>query len=63
VLVHPWVIGELALGSLGRRRRAILADLQRLPRAPLLRDDEVLAPVDARDRAGRGKAGATETSA
>jgi predicted nucleic acid-binding protein len=35
VLVHPWIIGELSLGRLGPRRPAILADLERLPAAPV----------------------------
>jgi hypothetical protein len=54
VSVHPWVRGELALGSLGTRRAGILADLGLLPPAPLVSDDEVLEMIDVRSLAGRG---------
>lgn len=54
VLVHPWVRAELALGRLGPRRGAILADLGLLPPAPLLGDEEVLEMIEARSLAGRG---------
>jgi predicted nucleic acid-binding protein len=54
VLVHPWVRGELALGSLGRRRSAVLADLARLPPAPMVTESEVLAMIDARRLSGSG---------
>jgi predicted nucleic acid-binding protein len=54
VLGHPWVTGELMLGSLGRRRDEIIADLDRLPTAPLLDDREIRALIDARKLAGTG---------
>ena len=54
VLAHPWVNGELALGHLGRRRRAILEDLSRLPAAPVVADAEVRAMIEARRLAGTG---------
>ncbi|HEY0833066.1 MAG TPA: PIN domain-containing protein [Azospirillum sp.] len=41
VLAHPFVIGELALGSL-RQRDVILGALRDLPRAIEASDDEVL---------------------
>ncbi len=41
VLVHPFVIGELALGSL-QNRAAILGALQDLPQAPVATNSEVL---------------------
>jgi predicted nucleic acid-binding protein len=41
VLCHPFVVGELAMGSL-RRRRTILDALQNLPVAEKAHDDEVL---------------------
>jgi len=41
VLAHPFVVGELALGSL-RQRESILATLQNLPQAIVARDAEVL---------------------
>ncbi|MFQ5740708.1 MAG: VapC toxin family PIN domain ribonuclease [Acidobacteriota bacterium] len=54
VLLHPWVLGELALGHLGRRRAAVLVDLERLPVAPLVSDEEVRALVETRRLYGRG---------
>jgi predicted nucleic acid-binding protein len=54
VLAHPWVVGELALGHLGPRRGAILADLERLPRAPVATDAETRRLVEERGLAGSG---------
>ena len=54
ILIHPWVIGELALGHLGRQRDAIMADLFRLPTLPLLANDEILQMIDAQSLAGQG---------
>ena len=45
VLGHPFVMGELALGSLPRRD-VVLNSLRRLPRANVARDEEVLRFVD-----------------
>ena len=45
VLVHPFVIGELACGNI-RNRTEVLDLLQRLPMAPSATDDEVLALID-----------------
>jgi predicted nucleic acid-binding protein len=53
VLSHPFVIGELALGSL-RRREFILDALQTLPRAETASDDEVLQFVEHHSLAGKG---------
>ena len=54
VLTHPFVIGELALGLLGRRRAGILADLRLLPGLRVLRDAEVLDLVEVQALAGKG---------
>ena len=54
VLLHPWVLGEIALGSLGRRRAQVLADLRMLPVPPVLRDEEALALIEARRLASTG---------
>src|SRR6187401_1570984 len=35
VLVHPWVMGEIALGALGTKRQSVLADLALFPRSPV----------------------------
>lgn len=53
VLVHPFVIGELALGNL-RHREAILRNLADLPAAERASDDEVLAFIDTMALAGSG---------
>lgn len=51
---HAFVLGELALGSLGRRRREILADLRLLPALPIVADSEVHQLVEARGLPGSG---------
>lgn len=48
ILVHPFVIGELALGHL-EPRGLILNTLLRMPQAIVASDDEVLSLID-RDR-------------
>jgi hypothetical protein len=53
VLVHPFVLGELALGRL-RRRSEILGLLGEMPRAEAASHDEVLEFVDRHELAGRG---------
>jgi predicted nucleic acid-binding protein len=53
VLVHPFIIGELALGNL-RQRRVILASLQDLPQANLATDQEVLHFIELHALAGHG---------
>jgi predicted nucleic acid-binding protein len=55
VLCHPWVIGELALGNLGRRTD-VLRLLQGLAQATVAADDEVLEFVaqEALYRSGIG---------
>jgi predicted nucleic acid-binding protein len=53
VLVHPFVVGELALGDL-RQRQAILASLQDLPRANQATDQEGLYFIEQHALAGQG---------
>jgi hypothetical protein len=53
VLVHPFVVGELALGKL-RHRQTILASLQDLPRAIAATDPEVLHFIERHALAGCG---------
>jgi predicted nucleic acid-binding protein len=53
VLVHPFVIGELALGNL-KKRAQILTNLQDLPEAVVARDDEVLRFIGRHALHGRG---------
>lgn len=54
VLIHPWIVAELALGRLGAQRSTILSDLRMLPRATYVRDDEVMAMIEARSLSGSG---------
>lgn len=54
VLMHPWIVGELALGNLGRRRARVLRDLQLLPVAEVIPDGEILGLIDWRRLYGRG---------
>jgi predicted nucleic acid-binding protein len=53
VLVHPFVIGELALGSL-RQRAVIIGALQDLPKAIVADDSEVLGFIEAHSLFARG---------
>lgn len=53
VLCHPFVIGELACGTL-RRRDEVLSLLSALPQAPLASHDEALLLLERRGLAGRG---------
>lgn len=53
VLAHPFVIGELALGNLGRRE-TVLSALSDLPRAIVATEAEVLHFIDRHTLFGRG---------
>lgn len=53
VMCHPFVVGELACGYLPQRDAVFLA-LSRLPPAPVVGHDEVLAFVNRHALAGRG---------
>jgi predicted nucleic acid-binding protein len=53
ILAHPFVIGELALGSL-KQRDAILDSLRGLPSALVATDDEVQAFIDRHALFGLG---------
>lgn len=53
VLGHTWVVGEIALGHL-RRRREVLDLLLKLPRAVLASDHEVLAVIERNALQGTG---------
>jgi len=46
VLTHPFVIGEIALGSV-RQRQVVLTELGRLPTAAVARTEEVLRLIEA----------------
>lgn len=53
VLIHPFVVGELALGRM-RRRPEVLGLLGELPRAEAAQHGEVLAFVERNGLAGSG---------
>ena len=53
VLIHPWVIGELACGHL-RNRADVLELLQGLPAAVVASDQEVLLLIEQDQLMGRG---------
>jgi predicted nucleic acid-binding protein len=53
VLVHPFVIGEIVLGSL-RNRGLVLTRLARLTSAMIASHEEVLAYIEADSLAGTG---------
>jgi predicted nucleic acid-binding protein len=53
VVMHPFVIGELACGNL-RKRDQILALLRDLPRVAVATDDEVLFFIERHTLMGRG---------
>jgi predicted nucleic acid-binding protein len=50
---HPFVVGELACGTLGRRAE-VLRELRKLPIVRQAEHEEVLALVEARSLMGRG---------
>jgi predicted nucleic acid-binding protein len=53
VLCHPFIVGELACGTL-QKRAEILVMLKALPEARLLDQEEVLVFLEARRLYGRG---------
>ncbi len=53
ILCHPFVIGEIALGSI-RQRAMLLRQLHRLPRCSVASDAEVLEFVDSNALFDRG---------
>ena len=53
VLLHPWVLGELVLGGLGKSSESVMADLRRLPEAVRVADEEVVELIRVRRLSGR----------
>ena len=53
MLMHPFILGELACGNL-KDRAAILSDLQALPESRLASNAEVLQLIENRRLWGRG---------
>lgn len=53
VLVHPFVVGEIALGNI-KNRDAILSGLKGMPQAPHATSQEVLVFIETAKLAGIG---------
>lgn len=53
VLTHPFIIGELACGTL-RNRQKLLYNMGRLPCVPAANDEEVLALIEFSGLMGKG---------
>lgn len=53
ILMHPFIVGEIALGHL-RNRQSLLAVLTKLPAAAVADDEEVLHLINSLDLFGRG---------
>ena len=53
VLIHPWVIGDIACGTL-RERGQVLDLLRSLPLSPVALEDEVLFFIEQYALMGRG---------
>jgi predicted nucleic acid-binding protein len=53
VVIHPFIVGEIALGLL-KNRAEILDLLTELPSAPMVRHEDALAVVERRGLAGAG---------
>jgi predicted nucleic acid-binding protein len=53
IAVHPFVIGEIALGSL-RNRQRLMDDFHDMKSLPLARDDEVVRLIENKKLYGRG---------
>ncbi len=53
VIVHPWVIGELALGSIANRK-PFLETLSLLPSLHAVPDDEIRDLIESRNLFARG---------
>jgi predicted nucleic acid-binding protein len=53
VLMHPYILGEIALGNLAQRT-SVLDALRNLPSATVARDTEVLQYIEATKLFGLG---------
>ena len=53
ILLHPFVIGELACGNL-QNRQEVIALLQNMPTAPIASEEETLLLIDNHKLMGRG---------
>jgi predicted nucleic acid-binding protein len=53
ILIHPFVLSEIALGSM-KQRGMVLRDLRALPAATVATSDEISAFIEAEKLYGRG---------
>lgn len=53
ILMHPFILGELACGNL-KHRHEVLSLCAQLPPAPVASDAEALGFIEQRDLMGRG---------
>lgn len=54
VLLHPWVLGELIVGDLGKRRAQIILDLFKLPFLQAYSVEEINTFVENKGLVGKG---------
>jgi predicted nucleic acid-binding protein len=54
VVIHPWIVGEIALGSLGRDRAAILGLLNALQHTHVASDSECMSLIERHNLGGCG---------
>lgn len=54
VILHPWVLGELALGNLGSRRAQIQSDLRLLPTLEISAFEELVHFIERERLHGSG---------
>ena len=53
VMLHPFVLGEIALGSL-RNRKKVLTELETIPVAPMVAIEDVLELIERQGLSGSG---------
>lgn len=53
VVIHPWIVGELACGNIKNRKELLLL-LKSLPSIGVADDDEVLQLIESKKLMGRG---------
>jgi predicted nucleic acid-binding protein len=53
VLMHPFIVGEIACGSV-KKRNEVLEFFAELPRAAVATHEEVMALIESRQLMGRG---------
>ncbi len=54
VTSHPWVLGELAVGNLGKKRQHVLDDLRELPQLPAYPIEELIGFIEHQSLSAKG---------